>query len=167
MLILPDYSFPYVIESVSSPIIPKYSWQFDAVLQDFVLKKIMTLEETTGSAVKVRINNFDFIIPTSWNILVVDEDSLYVDTMPIIDAASSGFLAYLMSPLSSQLEKSYIEIIDFLPYETVAHSSIYKNCMMLHPVGPFKDDAIIYNCIIGPQDLHKFINGCTAKGLLF
>jgi hypothetical protein len=167
MLILPDYAHAYMIDSVSSPIIPKHSWQFDGPAQDFMLKKILTLEETTGITLKISINNFIFNIPASWNILVVDDKNLYVDTMPITDAAKMGFDAYLLSPLSSQMETSKITILDYFTHETVAHTSIYKNCMMLHPVGPIKDEKLIYNCVIGPQDLHKFISDCSPKGLLF
>ena len=99
MLILPDYSHAYMIESASSPIVPKYSWQFDAPMQDFMLKKIMTLEETYGTTVRVRINNFDFNIPSSWNILAVDDEALYVDTIPIIDAANNNFSVFFIGDI--------------------------------------------------------------------
>jgi hypothetical protein len=167
MIILPDYGFPYIVESAIAPMIPKHSWQFDAPLQDFMLKKIITLEETTGPVVKVRINAFDFLIPTSWNIMIVDDENLYVDVMPIIDAANNGFDAYLMCPSSSIFYKSKIEILDFIQQDVCAHPSIYKNCMMCHPVGPIKDPSLIYSCLIGPQDIYKHIIGCSPTELLF
>ena len=90
MLVLPDYGHPYIIDSVSGPVVPKYSWFYDVSLNDFVLRPIRLLEETIGTTVKVRINNFDFNVPASWNLLVVDEDTKLVDTVPITQCASSN-----------------------------------------------------------------------------
>jgi hypothetical protein len=36
----------------------------------------MYLEETTGPALKIMINKYSFEIPASWNILVVDEETM-------------------------------------------------------------------------------------------
>ena len=57
MDILPDYGRTYIISSLTSPIVVKHNWMFDAPMTDFTLQPIQYLEETTGAALKVRINN--------------------------------------------------------------------------------------------------------------
>ena len=57
MQILPDYGFAYIIDEVTGPVVPKHAWYYDAVHNDFMLKPIMMLEETTGPTVLVRIKD--------------------------------------------------------------------------------------------------------------
>lgn len=174
MLILPDYLGAYMIESTSSPIIPQHSWCFDAAALDFMLKPILLLEETEGEAVLTRINNFEFYVPESWHILVVDEDTRLIDTVPIKKAVK--FQAFLMNPTVSTFETSKIVLLDLVPMARLTHVSIPKGCMTCHPVGPITSKSArglpparnlpIWSCLIGPQDLHKYLNDVTAKELL-
>lgn len=174
MLILPDYLQAYMIEAATSPVIPRHNWYFDAPAMDFMLKPILFLEETLGEAVLARINGYEFLIPSAWHILVVDEETRLVDTVPI--KKSVKFQAFLMHPGTSSFEASEIVLIDLNPMAKCTHTSIPKGCMLCHPVGPVtpKGDSgrpparslPIWSCLIGPQDLHKHLNDVTAKELL-
>ena len=174
MLILPEYLQPYMIESANSPIIPRHNWYFDALQMDFMLKPIHFLEETLGEAVAARINGYEFLIPSHWHVLVVDEDTWLVDTVPIKKAVK--FQAYLMHPASSSFEMSDIVLIDQQPYSKCVHTSIPKGSMLCHPVGPITGpqdfgkppsrELPVWSCMIGPQDLHKHLNNVRAKELL-
>ena len=99
MLILPEYLQPYLIETASSPVIPRHNWYFDAAALDFMLKPILFLEETLGEAVLARINEYEFLIPSHWHVLVVDEETRLIDTVPI--KKSVKFQVFLMNPSSS------------------------------------------------------------------
>ena len=99
--------------------------------------------------------------------MIVDDDNLYIDVMPILDAAAAGFSAFLMSPTRSVFYKSRIEVLAFMPMEVCAHPTIYKNCMMCQPVGPIKNPSDIYCCVIGPQDIYKYIENMSPNELLF
>jgi len=173
MLILPDYGFPYIIDNVSGPVVPKHCWFYDSELNDFLLRPIRLLEETTGPTVSVRINGFTFSVPASWNLLVVDEDTKLVDTVQITQCSSSNYLAFLMHPDVSSYQLSSIVLLDLEMKKSCVHVMIPRMHMMLHPVGPVKDDRVNkktpnlnYSCLLSPQDLGKHMIGMTAMEVL-
>lgn len=170
MLILPDYGFPFTIDDVNGPVIPKHSWFYDAELNDFLLRPIRLLEETTGPTVKARINGFTFDVPASWNLLVVDEDTKLVDTVQITQCSSSNYLAFLTHPEASGYMLSKVVLLDLEMKKSCVHVMIPRMHMMLHPVGPVKDDHKgtnhNYSCLLSPQDLGKHMIGMTAMELL-
>lgn len=171
MLILPDYNFPYVIDNVSGPVVPKYNWFYDVDSNDFLLKPIRFLEETIGSTVVVKINGFTFNIPASWNLLVVDEDTKLVDTVPIVQCSSNNYKAFMMHPDTNDYHMSSVDLIDLLPKESCVHVMIPRMCMMLHPVGPLENPPskraeLSYSVLLAPQDLGKHMTGLTAMEIL-
>ena len=171
MLALPEYGFPLIIDDVSGPIVPKHSWFYDVALNDFVLRPIHLLEETTGPTVKVRINGFDFLVPASWNLLVVDEETKMVDTVQITQCSSSNYLAFMMHPETHDYYMSPVILLDLMMKETCTYIMIPRQHMMLHPVGSIpatrwdKHQArsdLSYCCLLSPQDLGKHMHGMTA-----
>ena len=173
MVILPDYNFPYLIDNVNGPVLPKLCWFYDAEQNDFFLKKIQLLEETTGPTVSVRINGFTFDVPASWNLLVVDEETRLVDTVQITQCSSSNYLAFLMHPDVGFYQLSPIVLLDLEMKKSCVHVMIPRMNMMLHPVGTVKDNKVNktkpdlnYSCLLSPQDLGKHMTGMTAMEVL-
>lgn len=170
MVILPEYNFPYLIDSVTGPVVPKLCWFYDAELNDFLLRPIRLLEETTGPTVKVKINGFSFLVPASWNLLVVDRDTKTVDTVQITQCSSSGFHAFLMHPEDSSYELSPVILEDLFMKESCIHVMIPRMHMLVHPVGPIKNmmkgTEKVYSCLLTPQDLGKHMLDMTAMELL-
>lgn len=166
MQILPDYNFPYLIDSVNGPVIPRHCWYFNAMEHDFQLGAIRWLEETAGQAVKVRINGLEFFVPASWHLLVVDDESQYVDMVPITQCSNSAFKAFLFHPLSNNYEMSEVTLLDLSQSELCIHVDIPRGMAMCHPVGPRGKTDMTYSCLLSPQDLGKYLVGTTAKELL-
>lgn len=166
MNLLPDYGFTYHIDSVDSPVIPRYCWYFNAAEHDFQLNGIRWLEETVGPAIKVRINTLEFFIPSSWYILVIDEESQYIDTVQITQCANSAFKAYLFNPTLNTYEAADVALLDFSQQETCAHVDIPKTMAMCHPVGSVGRAELIHSVMLSPQDLGKYLMGATGKELL-
>jgi hypothetical protein len=168
LLIITEYNHPYIIADLTAPIVPKFNWIFSTELMDFVLSPIMYLEETTGPALKVMINKYAFDIPASWNIMVVDEETMMTDTIPIADCSTKSYKAFLFCPTSMNLFLDDIKFVDFVPHISLCHTSIPKNSMICHPVGPNdnKEDQQL-NCLLGPYDLWRLMQNITAKELLY
>jgi len=164
MLILPDYSRPYLLDSLTAPIVVKHHWIFNAPQADFMLSPITYLEETTGSALKIRVNFSEFWIPKTWNVLVTDKDTSKVDTVPIKSFATVKHSAFAFSSDEMVLRTLEIEIIDETPHGAVmslVHPMIAKGTMMVHPVGPMKmatgkDTQLCV--VLGPHDLYKYLS---------
>lgn len=171
MLILPDYNFPYMIEDVSEHVVPKYSWFYDVDMNDFMLKPIRFLEETIGATVVVRINNQKFNVPASWNLMVVDEETKIVDTVPIVQCSSNNYKAFMMHPETNDYHVSSVDLIDLIPKSSCVHVMIPRLCMMLHPVGILetarsKYAELNYSVLLSPQDLGKHLSAVTAMEIL-
>lgn len=170
MLALPEYGHPYLIESVTGPVVPKYTWFYDVSLNDFMLRPIRLLEETTGPTVFLRINGFEFYVPASWFILVVDEETKLVDTVQITQCSSSNYLAFLMHPSVHDYALSPITLLDLDMRKSCTHIMIPRNHMTLHPVGQVTATSssrkaindLSYSCLLSPQDLGKTLHGMTA-----
>jgi len=171
MVILPEYGFPLIIDNVSGPVVAKHSWFYDVSLNDFVLRPINLLEETVGPTVKVRINDFEFLVPASWNLLVVDEETKMVDTIPITQCSSSNYMAFMMHPETHDYYMSPVVLLDLMMHEECTYVMIPRQHMMLHPVGPIPVSThakygprndLSYCVLLTPQDLGKHMHGMTA-----
>jgi hypothetical protein len=167
MQILPDYGFAFAIDDVTTPVIPKYAWFYDVQVNDFLLRPIHMLEETTGPTVTARINGTVISVPASWYILIVDDDTRTVDTVPITQCASSAFKAYLMHPRLNRYEAVAVELMDLDYNGVVVHLAIPRLTMICHPVGQtMSSKDLPMNVLLGPQDLGKHMVNMSAQELL-
>ena len=169
MLILPDYGKPYIIDSLTAPVMVKHHWAFNAQLCDFVLSKITYLEETTGPGVKIRVNNFEFWVPSCWNILVTDHETYQLDTVPIPSCATTQYFAYSFSPTEMNLRTLEVRVIDYSDKISAVHPMINKATALVHPVGPVTQpngSVLQLAVVMGPHDLHKYIGNKVVGDLL-
>ncbi len=169
MLILPEFARPYLIQSLDSPVVPKYFWTFSGPMLDFVLSPIHYLEETTGPSVCVMISGFEFYVPASWNILVVDRDTSMVDTVPIHVCSTNVYQAFLFSSVSNRYVTADIYVTDYRKDDRIVHPLVQKATMMCHPVGPEPmNQQAILNAMIGPYDLYqKYLSNVSACELIY
>lgn len=174
MVILPDFGHPYILENVSGPVLPTHNWFYDAASNDFVLRPIRLLEESTGPTVRVTINGSTFNVPASWNILVVDEETKMVDTVQITQCSSSNYKAFLMHPDIQDYATSPVILEDLFMRESCVHVMIPKHAMMLHPVGQVtreqlnrgKTNNLSYSCMLSPQDVGKHMDQLSAMEIV-
>ena len=162
MLILPDYARPYMIDSLTAPVVVKHNWIFNAAITDFMLSPITYLEETTGAAIKVRINNSEFWVPSTWNILVTERETYQIDTVGIQACASTEHLAFSFSPDEMKLRTLEIMVIDYAEKMSLVHPMINKGTALVHPVGPAPvslSKPLHLSVVIGPHDLYKHLAG--------
>lgn len=167
MKVLADYGHAYSIDDVSSVVIPKHAWFYDMQLNDFLLRPIHMLEETSGPTVTARINGTVINVPASWFILIVDDETKTVDTVPIDRCASSAFKAYLMHPRLNRYEAAQVELLDLDYKGVVVHLTIPRLTMICHPVGATVNSKDLpMNILIGPQDIGKHMVNMSAQELL-
>lgn len=160
MLILPDYNKPYILDSLTAPVVVKHHWIFHAPLTDFTLSPITYLEETTSAAIKVRINNSEFWVPATWNILVTERETYQLDTVSIQSCASTKHLAFNFSPDEMKLRTLDVMVIDYVDSMSLVHPMINKGTALVHPVGPSPQGwgkQFQLSVVIGPHDLYKYL----------
>lgn len=160
MLCLPDFNRPYLIESLTSPILIKHCWMFSGPLCDFLLSPLQYLEETTGPAYKVRSNNFDFWIPSSWSVLATDRETYQLDTVDMQACATVVHEAVCFVPEEMKLTTSKIHIIDYVDEINIVHPMISRGMSLVHPIGPNLNNPKVHlSIVIGPNDLYKNLEG--------
>jgi len=168
MLICPDWNRPLIVESLTAPMVAKHFWTFSGPLLDYVLSPILYLEETTGPVVTVRINDVEFDVPTSWFVMVCDDNTYQLDTVPIATCASHACFAATMSPDDSRVRRYEVIVVDFKAEGVCVHPSMNKHHLMQHPIGVVREAArtAVVTVSMGPHDLHKYLNGYSMGDLV-
>jgi hypothetical protein len=171
MLIFTDYKKPLIIDSLDTPLVTSHHWILSGTMKDFKLANIPYIEETKGPSIEIMVEGFKFILPASWNIMAVDDETQILDTIPISNCSIGNNKVLLMSAYDSKVRTANIQILDLHPIYSCFHPMVSKGTMLCHPIGPEKRrDAVenILNVIIGPHDLHpKYIKDMTAAELLY
>jgi hypothetical protein len=168
MLICPDWNRPLIIESLNTPLVAQYFWAFSGPLTDYILSPISYLEESTGPAIRLCINEIEFDVPTSWFIMVSDPDTYQLDTVPVAACANALCHAVLMSPDDSRYRLLPITVVDYIENAVCVHPMLQKGNGMQHPVGiyPSFNKHVGLTATIGPYDLYKYIEN-LAVGDIF
>jgi len=125
---------------------------------DYTLIPINYLEETIGTAIKLDIGGFEFLVPYNWYILVSDVDTLKIDYIPIIDCATVESFALTMTPLDGKFRIVDINIKGIEENVSLVHPMMQKSIAMCHPIAEIETDVkqkTIQNVIVGPHDLYK------------
>ena len=168
MLFLSDLNKPYIVDSLNQPMVVKHHWIFSAHMLDFKINQISYLEESSGPAVKLKVNDFAFFVPASWNILIVDDDTYQIDTVPVTSCSNAKCHAFAMCPTDSKMRMFEVTIEDFEPKMSLVHPMIQRATAICHPIGTTLDrqkesDVCV---VVGPFDLHKWVNNKTIGDIL-
>jgi hypothetical protein len=171
MLIFTDYNKPLIIDSLDTPLVTRHHWVLSGTMKDFKLSNIPYIEETKGPSIEVMVEGFRFVLPASWNIMVVDDETKVLDTIPIANCSTGSHKVLLMSSFDTKVRTADIHVLDLFPVYSCYHPMVGKGTMMCHPVGPEKRrDGVenILNVLVGPHDLYsKYIKDMTAAELLY
>lgn len=167
MIYFDEYNNPFTISSLpekDGDIKAEHIWVLDLELMDYVLAPIRVLEEVTSPVVTLSANSFKFTIPTFWNILVADGDSMMMD---VIDVGSlptmlgSSIKAVVYGHNSNKIELVDVSIEDYSPNDVDVSVSTERKHVICHPID---EDRWIH---ITPSDIYnKYIKGHSTGSLL-
>jgi len=168
MHILSEVARPYSVESLTAPMGVSHFWSFSGHMLDFKLEELSYLEETVGPTIRVRVQNLDIDVPSSWHVLAVDRETYSIDCIPITSIATFEHDILLFSPDDSKLVTTKLNIVDYTPKGCVHHPMVPKGSAMIHPTGPeiSHGKSIYYGIVIGPHDLHRWISGLAVGDIL-
>lgn len=166
MLILTEWNKSYIIESTNGPIVPKYYWMFSGHMLDFTLTPLVYLEETTGPVYTIEINRFKFDVPAKWNILIVDNDTYQIDTVPISTCATNVTYAFAMSPTDNGVKTVKVDILEYKEEAVLIHPLVQKGSGFCHPVGYLNNNDQEFSVVLSPYDLYKYIGDKVVGDIL-
>lgn len=172
MKILTDYGRPYLLDSLTGPVVPSHYWIFSGEMQDYTLAMIHFLEETTGPTITVEIMGVTLDLPASWHIMVADEGSCDVDTVPLHQCSRNAYKALLMSPTDNKIRLVPMKVLDLHKSKSLVHPMMEKGTMFVRPIKEeYRNNTDDYSqlCItIGPTDLSsKYISEMGLGDLVY
>jgi hypothetical protein len=135
---------------------------------DFKLEPFIYIEETTGPTITVSVQNMEIDLPSSWQVLVVDEETYMIDCIPVAHCASFDHSVFLFSPQDGKMATAHMRIVNFSQQASCIHPSVPKGSALVIPTGPelLHGTPVFYGIVCGPYDLHRWIEGRTVGEIL-
>lgn len=168
MIILNEINRPYIVDSLTAPIVLRHHWIFSGQQLDFSLSEIQYLEETTGPTVTLQIEDSEVRVPGSWSVLIVDRETYTVDAVPVTACAAFEHLAFVFSPDDGKLITAPIRVINLERKGVCIYPAIDKANALVHAITPGLSHGkmVPRGVVVGPNDLHRWINGKTIGDIL-
>jgi hypothetical protein len=137
MLIFDEHSKPILIDQLTGPVIPNYSWVLDLNLLDFTLSPLVMLEEITCPILTLQTESgFKFKLPAYWHLLVYDRETTQLDLVQLSDLTGKQFTAAASGPNTSTVHPVNITVIDYDSLGVYVSPSLNKHQMICHPISP-------------------------------
>jgi len=168
MIILNEISKPYIIDSITAPIVLRHHWIFSGQQLDFTLNEVQYLEETTGPTITLQIEDSEVRVPGAWNVLIVDRETYTVDAVPVTACAAFEHLAFVFSPDDSKLITAPIRVINWEPKGICIYPAVDKANALVHAISPgvTHGKAVPRGVVVGPSDLHRYLSGKVVGDIL-
>ena len=161
MLVFDNDNKPLILDSIHTPTIADHIWVLDLQMKDFTLTPLMVLEEIYAPTVELLVCGFQFPMPSPWNILVVDPETMQLDITAIKDVAGKEFHVFLYGLEKSRHETAVARVVDYHPYYYNVAPSLNKHQMLCHPVAP---DVWVN---VAPSDTYnKYLKEAIAGDLI-
>lgn len=147
------------IKSIDEPMTTDYFWVCDLIQHDFMLSKLIMLEEFNAPMLTLSIRGKLVDLPAEWNILVYSPDTSEVDMVQVSDLTKSDFTIFLYDHKNSKVIETNSKIINYVSTATIRTPSFNKNNMLCHPVG---DNHWI---MVAPTDtFNKYLKDSVTVG---
>lgn len=136
MLIFDNNNDAIVLESIYTPTDTEYIWVLDLAMMDYTLAPLLVLEEVVSPSIELLVGGFAFTLPTNWNILVVDVETMQIDVVEVSELAGKEFVALVYGPDQTRIETEVITVTNYHPNYVNVGPSLNKHQMLCHPISP-------------------------------
>lgn len=160
MLILNEDNQTIVLDSIHSPVKSEYFWCLDTTDQDFTLAKLEVLEEITAPTFTLMLGGFEFNVPSSWNVLIYDNETMQIDAVELSNVVGKDFRAFIYGPAENHHQGEIITVTNYVPVEKTVAPLMNKHQMLCHPISPKH-----WVCIT-PHDVQKHLKNLYVGNLL-
>lgn len=161
MLILDENDQAIVLHDIKAPVPIDYFWCFDLNMFDFTLTPLSVLTEIIGPGLNLLINGFSFWLPSSWHVLVYDEENCMLDICKSSELPWKGFTAVTYGQSETMVTPSHIRVIDYKPKISIVGPALNNYQMLCHPISPTKW------VIVTPNDVYNKYLKMRTTGDLF
>jgi hypothetical protein len=149
----------FKVTSIDEPIPVDYFWILDLQEQDWMLSKLVMLEEFTTPTLTLNIKGHLIELPAEWNILVYSPETSDVDMVQISDLTKSEFVIFLYDYKTSKVIEHTAKVVNYSPSSTVRTPSFNKSNMLCYPI------AERYWIMVAPTDTYnKYLKDSITVG---
>jgi len=134
MLIFQESESVSIIDTIKPILLEDYFWVLDLEMRDFTLTPLNVIESITSPGIELLVDNFSFIVPAAWNIMIVDPETSELDISDVASVLGKKFHAFSYGFKSYMPEHHVIEAIDYHPMHESFSPSLSKNHMLCHPI---------------------------------
>lgn len=161
MLVFDENNEALILDDIHTPIIADHFWVLDLAELDYTLAPLLVLEEIVSRTVEIMILGFRFNLPASWNMLVIDDETMQLDVEEIGKLAGREFHALVYGPNMMMPEKAVVVATDFFMSAHNVGPSLNKHQMLCHPISP---EAWVN---VAPSDTYnKYLRDKTSGDLI-
>ena len=155
------FSYPIVIENITTPLDMDYFWVFDLERRDFVLTKLEVLEEHTTPLLVMNIFGYSFNIPADWHILVYSEETSQIDIAEASEVCRGNFTAFVLNNKNDRHLAGHIKVLEYIPRGVIHTPALNKTQMLCHHIGPD-----MWVCISPTDNYNKYLKDATIGDIL-
>jgi len=134
MLVFQESQAVTMIDNIRPIIMEEYFWVMDLDMKDFIITPLNVIEATTAPSIELLIDGFNFIVPATWNILIVDPETSQLDISEVGAVLGKQFHCFCYGFNNSMVEMHVIEAVDYHASETSFSPSMSKSHMLCHPI---------------------------------
>lgn len=160
MIILDENEEAVYLHDIKAPVVVDYFWTLNLSMMDFTLSSLDVLIETTGPALKLRANNFNFWVPASWYILIYDLDNSILDICTINELSWKSFSAVTYGNNQLMISATNLSVTDYNPDKVIVSPALNNDQMLCHPITPTKWISVTPNNVY-----NKFLKNKTIGDL--
>ncbi len=160
MLIFDELNNAIILDSIHTPTISDSFWVLDLAMEDFTLAPLLVLEESTCPSIVLDVDGYSFPLPTNWNILVCDPETMVLDVVEISGIGGKEFHVMKYGPHKSMIETSIVTVVDYIPDHVNVGPALSKQQMLCHPI----NQTTWVN--VAPTDVYnKYLKNLVAGNL--
>lgn len=162
MVIVNENMIPVYVDNIDIPILVDYFWVLDLEARDFCLSQLFMNEEIVTPTLSLSVGGSKVVLPTSWHILVVSEDTYQLDIVTTTDLTKNNFCAAVYDHESHKIKAVPIRVMDYTPIDKVCSPTLHKNQMLC--VGISRDHTV---AVTPTDNFSKYLKGATISDILY
>lgn len=161
MFLIDNNNETIILDSIHTPTKTDHFWVLDLNILDYTLTPLLILEEIVSPSIEVQISNFRFILPTTWNILVTDEETSQLDVVSVAELPGREFKALVYGPLMSRAKIEPVRVTNYFPNYKNVGPHLNKHQMLCHPIS----SSSWIN--VAPSDIfNKHLKNCNVGDII-
>jgi len=161
MVIADEYGYPILIDSIDTPVTTEYFWVLDLNARDFMLNKLVMLEEISTPVIAFKINGYLVEVPADWNLLVYSPDTSQLDLVQVSELTKGGYAAFLYDHKYCKVIDNTVTVVDYKSDDVVHSPTLNKSTMLCHTVGPN-----FWICLSPTDTYGKFLKDAAIGDIL-